>query len=96
MGCSEINHHRGQCIDYCTRKKKERSKVERNLMDDIENAPSNDTLFDQLQILESKLNTILEFETNMARGSYNNNNNNALIMRHLSRQAYSEAQKHET
>ena len=30
---------------------------------DIENASSNDTLFDQLQILESKLNTILEFET---------------------------------
>ena len=60
----------GVCIDYCTRKKKERNKVKRNLMDDIakvksdiENAPSNDTLFDQLQILESKLNTILEFET---------------------------------
>ena len=60
----------GVCIDYCTRKKKERNKVKRNLMDDIakvksdiENAPSNDTLFDQLQILESKLNTISEFET---------------------------------
>ena len=60
----------GVCIDYCTRKKKERNKVKRNLMDDIakvksdiKNAPSNDTLFDQLQILESKLNTILEFET---------------------------------
>ena len=26
----------------------------------------------------------------------NDNDNNALIMRHLSRQAYSEAQKHET
>lgn len=60
----------GHCMEYCTRKKKERNVKKSKIIDEISqidiqigNRPTDNTLIDKRATLEAELNKILDFET---------------------------------